>query len=289
MSDELLEWMSYRGQGRVDELPSASVGTAQRRAIDNLSVLGHAEMPDPSTWRIAAPCLAELPSDPGALHAAVLCGARTPGVLAQLSAACNTGNGAVVTTAADGLPSIIAIECQSRSALRRVAALAGIPLQDNAAFTLLACLPAIQAWPRQPCPMIGGRVKAVRRFSREELQWVEASLEEAAAARLGFFRIQRDYDWVSLLKLAQSESAYIDDRAGRLFVSAKLPAVSWNSATLSLRLPFALMPPTSVARALTLCTGRVPQYDRKARQVVFEGVNAAMLRLTLAITGLRLT
>ena len=289
MSDELLEWMSYRGQGRIDELPSANVGAAQRRAIDNLSVLGHAEMPNPLTWRIAAPCLAELPSARGTRHAAVLCGARTPGVLAQLLAACKAGNGAVVTTGADGLPSVVEVECRSRSGLRRVAALAGIPLQDDAAFTLLACLPAIQAWPRQPCPMIGGRVKAVRRFSREQLQWVDASLEEAAAARLGFFRIQRDYDWVSLLKLAQSESAYIDDRAGRLFVSAKLPAVSWNPATLSLRLPFALMPPASIARALALCTGRVPQYHRTARQVAFEGVNAAMLRLTLAITGLRLT
>lgn len=289
MSDELLEWMSYRGKGRIDELPSGVGSTSQRRAVDNLSVLGHAEMPSALTWRIAAPCLAELPSGPGARHAAVLCGARTPGVLAQLSAACKTGSGVVVTTAADGLPSIIEVECRSRSGLRRVAVLAGIPLQDNAAFTLLACLPAIQAWPRQPCPMIGGRVKAVRRFAREQLRWVDASLEEAAAAGLGFFRIQRDYDWVSLLKLTPSESAHIDDRAGRLFVAAKLPAVSWDPATLSLRLPFALMPPAPIARALALCTGRVPQYDCTARQVAFEGVNAAMLRLTLAITGLRLT
>lgn len=289
MSDELLEWMSYRGRGRIDDVPSDFVGTSKRRAIDNLSVLGHAEMPSPLTWRIAPPHLAELPYDPCARHAAVLCGARTPGVLARIFAACKTANGVVVIEAADGHPSIIEVECRNRSGIRRVAGLAGIPLQDDAAFTLLACLPAIQAWPRQPCPMIGGRVKAVRRFSQEQLQWVEASLEEAAAARLAFFRIQRDYDWVSLLKLAQSESAYIDDRAGRLFVSAKLPAVSWNPDTHSLRLPFALMPPASIARALALCTGRVPQYHRTARQVAFEGVNAAMLRLTLAITGLRLT
>jgi hypothetical protein len=289
MSDELLEWMSYRGQGRIDDLPYTVGGTSPRRAIENLSVLGHMEMPTPLTWRIAAPCLAELPFDPGGRHAAVLCGARTPGVLDRLSAACKAGNGVAVTAAGNGYPSIVEIECGSRSGLRRLAALAGIPLQDNAAFTLLACLPAILFWPRQPCPMIGGRVKAVRRFSREQLQWVEASLDEAVATRMGLFRIQRDYDWVSLLKSAQSESAYIDDRAGRLLVAAKLPAVSWDRATLSLRLPLQLVPPASIARALALCTGRVPQFDGKARQVVFEGVNAAMLRLTLCITGLRLT
>ena len=81
MSDELLEWMSYRGQGRIDELPSANVGAAQRRAIDNLSVLGHAEMPNPLTWRIAAPCLAELPSGPNARRAAVLCDPGPPVVV----------------------------------------------------------------------------------------------------------------------------------------------------------------------------------------------------------------
>ena len=109
MSDDLLEWMSYRGQGRIGELPSDSVGTSQRRAIDNLTVLGHAEMPSPLTWRVAAPCLAELPYEPGARHAAVLCGARTPGVLAKLSMACKASNSVLATAAVAGLPSIIRV------------------------------------------------------------------------------------------------------------------------------------------------------------------------------------
>jgi hypothetical protein len=290
MSDDLLEWMSYAGQGSIDDLPQelAGAGTARRRLIDNFVTLGHAEMLTASAWRIAVPCLAELPMEPAGRHAAILCGARTPGVLQRLTAACESGAGTLRNAAAGDLPSVFEVECSTRSDLRRVAARADIALQDDAAFTLLACLPAISSWPRQSCPMIGGRVGDVRRFSRDRLQWEKASLEEASNARSGFFRIQREYDWVSLLKVSQSESATIDDRAGRLFAAAKLRAVSWRRDELSLRVPTQLMPPAPISRALALCSGKPPGFDRKTHQLVFEGVNAAMLRLTLAITGLRL-
>jgi len=290
MSDTLLEWMSYAGQGRIDDLPQelAGTGTARHRLIDTLVTLGHAEVPTTSTWRIAVPCLAELPIEPSGRHVAVLCGARTPGVLHRLTAACESSSGTLRSAAAGHVPSIVEVECSSRSDLRRISMHAGIALQDEAAFTLLACLPTISSWPREPRAMIAGRVGEVRRFSRDRLQWQQTSLEEAAKARSGFFRIQREYDWVSLLKLGHAESASIDDRAGRLFVAAKLPAVSWCREDLTLRLPTQLIPPTPVARALALCSGKPPGFDRKDHQLVFEGVNAEMLRLTLAITGLRL-
>lgn len=289
MGDTLLEWLSYAGQGRIDDLPGDLGSAARRRLLDSLVMLGHVEMPTSSKWRVAPPCLAELPKGADDRHAAVLCGARTPGVLARLSQACEAGAGTLTVSEADGHPSIIEVECHARSNLRRIAANAGIPLQDNAAYTLLACLPSISAWPRQQSPMIGGRVRDVKRFSREQLQWVAATLEEATAAKSGLFRIQREYDWVSLIKLGPNESATIDERAGRLLAAAKLRAVSWHQETQALQLPTQLIPPPLIARALALCTGRLPSFDRKTHQLTFGGVNAAMLRLTLNITGLRLT
>lgn len=288
MGDTLLEWLSYAGQGRIDDLPADLVSGLRHKLMDRLVTLGHVEMLTASTWRVAPPCLAELPPGAAGCHAAVLCGARTPGVLTRLSAACEVGAGSLTASEVEGLPAIVKVECLTRSDLRRIAALSGVPLQDDAAFTLLACLPAIAAWPRQQSPMIAGRVRDVRRFSREQLQWVTATLEEATAARSGLFRIQREYDWVSLIKLSANESAIIDDRAGRLIAAAKLRAVAWEQTTQALRIPMQLIPPTPIARALTLCTGRLPSLDRKSHQLTFEGVNAAMLRLTLAITGLRL-
>lgn len=288
MGDTLLEWLSYAGQGRIDDLPGDLAPSARRRFVDSLVLLGHVEMPNPSTWRVAPPCLAELPIGPDGTHAAVLCGARTPGVLARLSGACETGKGTLKIAEAEGLPSMVKVECAARSDLRRIATQAGIALQDNAGYTLLACMPAVAAWPRHQVPMIVGRVRDVKRFSREQLQWVAATLEEAIAAKSGLFRIQREYDRVSLIKLGADVSATIDDRAGRLIAAAKLRAVHWQQDAQALALPMQLLPPAPIARALALCTGQLPSFDRKTHQLNFGGINAAMLRLTLAITGLRL-
>lgn len=289
MGDALLEWMSYVGLGRIDDLPGDEAPSARRRFMDSLVLLGHVETPTPSTWRVAPPCLAELPIGLDGTHAAVLCGARTPGVLARLSGASETGNGTLKIAEAADRPSMVKVECAVRSDLRSIASQAGIPLQDNAGYTLLACMPTVAAWPRQQVPMIAGRVRDVKRFSREKLQWVAATLEEATAAKSGLFRIQREYDWVSLIKLGADVSATIDDRAGRLIAAAKLRAVTWQQETHALSLPTQLMPPTPIARALALCTGQLPYFDRKTHQLTFGRINAAMLRLTLAITGLRHT
>jgi hypothetical protein len=289
MGDMQLEWLSYAGQGHIDDLPGDLAPAARRRFLDSLVMLGHVEMPTPSTWRVAPPCLAELPNGPDGRHAAVLCGARTPGVLGRLSRAREIGTGTLEVSETDDLPSLVKVGCAVRSDLRRIATQAGIPLQDNAGYTLLACIPAVAAWPRQQAPMIAGRVRDVKRFSREQLGWVAATLEEATAAKSGLFRIQREYDWVSLIKLGAGASATIDDRAGRLITAAKLRTVNWHSEAQALQLPTQLIPPAPIARALALCTGRLPSFDRKNRQLTFGGVNAAMLRLTLAITGLRLT
>jgi hypothetical protein len=43
MSDLLLEWMSFRGNGRLDELPAELTSGPPRRVLDDLSMLGHVE------------------------------------------------------------------------------------------------------------------------------------------------------------------------------------------------------------------------------------------------------
>ena len=48
MSDLLLEWMSFRTEGRLEELPSELIAGPPRRMLDDLSMLGHIEMPSAS-------------------------------------------------------------------------------------------------------------------------------------------------------------------------------------------------------------------------------------------------
>jgi hypothetical protein len=51
---------------------------------------------------------------------------------------------------------------------------------------------------------------------------------------------------------------------------------------------FVPFPPAAVARALTLCTGFLPRYEPASRRISFGDIPPEILRLTLAITGLRL-
>lgn len=289
MTDRLLEWMSFRGAGRIDDAPAdLAGGSPAHRAVDDFAMLGHLERVTATSWRIAPPVLAGLPGSVDGSVSAVLCGARTPAVLTGLAAACRGAGAQMALTPVPGRPAVVRVRAPSTSALAAVADEARLALQHDAAFTLLACTPAIRDWPRTPCPMVAGRVETVRRFSRSKVGWVSSTLAEAAAAKAGFFRIKRDWDWVSLLKSGVSQCAYIDDRAGRLAAAARLRAVTWTGESRVLSLPGQLFPPGTIARALALCTGALPQFDAASRRISFAGVTPEILRLTLAITGLRL-
>lgn len=287
MSDVLLEWMSFRNSGDVDDVPlDLAGGTRPQRIVDDLAMLGHLEAVDPRAWRIAPPVLAGMPHDSAEPATAVLCGARTPGVLARLGDACLDTGAEMMTAEVSNRPSVVRLIAASRQSLMAVADRAGIRLQDDAAFALLACLPAVNHWPRTPCPMVAGRVDSVRQFSRSELTWVDKTLSEATAAGSGLFRIKRDWDSVTILKSGVTDCTRIDDRAGRFIVAARRRLAKWDRQTQTLSFPLQLYPPVIIARALILCTGGLPVYGD--RRVHFRGVTPTVLRLALAITGLRL-
>jgi hypothetical protein len=289
VTDRLLEWMSFRRTGKISDVTPELAGTdAIRRTVDDLSILGHLELRTDASWKIAPPVLAGLPKVSDGPPSAVLCGARTPAIVASLTSACTSTGAQVITQAAKARPSVISVVAASYSELACVASAAGIYLQRDAAFTLLACTPTIRNWPRTPCPMVVGQVDMVRRFSRSSIGWITSTLAEATNARSGFFRVKRDWDWVSILKTDVAECAYIDDRAGRLATAAKLKVANWTTGSRTLDLPGQLFPPTLISRALTLCTGILPQYETATRRIRFAGIPAEILRLALEITGLRL-
>jgi hypothetical protein len=281
--------MSYRGAGRIADVPTELLGgLAVFRTLDDLTVLGHIERPDNSAWRVCPPVLAGLPGRRDEPARAVLCGARTAGVLTSLHAVCRNSAVEIVEIETNGRPPTIQVTAPTTTAIAAAAAESKLAFQREASFTLLACIPTIREWPRTPCTMVAGRVETVRRFSRSKMGWVTTDLREATSAKAGFFRIKRDWDWVSLLKTGVNECAYIDDRAGRVAVAAKLRAVSWSAGACELGLPSQLYPPAIIARALVLCTGALPHFEPTARRIIFSGISPDILNMTLALTGLRL-
>ena len=287
MTDLVLRWMSFRRSGKIADLGTDLTGGVNgRRLVEDMVTLGHAERTGADGWRIAPPVLAGLPSDLGA--AAVLCGARTPKLLESLGRASAEAGTQMNSEPRGTVPAKITVTAPSLDELVQVAEATGVPFQAEAGLHMLACTPSICQWPRTPFPMVEGRVDSVRRFSRSRMLWVTSTLAEATAAAKGFFRIKRDWDWVSLLKSGPTSASVIDDRAGRLAAAAKCKVVRWSRESGVLTLPAQLYPPTLIARGLVLCSGHLPNFDRDARQISFVGVQAEHLKLILALTGLRL-
>jgi hypothetical protein len=287
MTDRALEWMSYRRSGKIGDLPGDLIAAAsERRFVDDMVTLGHAEWTAPNAWRIAPPVLAGLRRD--GEFAAVLCGARTPKLLDSLAAGCSAAGTHLSEEPHGDRPTTVMVVASSQGLLADAAVRARISLQEDVAFRILACTPSVRHWPRTPCPIVQGRVETVRRFSRSRMHWVSSTLAEAAGASTGFFRVQRDWDWVSLIKSSAQDAALIDDRAGRMAVAAKCKVVRWTRDSGMLSLPAQIYPPGIIARALALCSGELPRFDRETRQIKFAGVRPEHLRLFLALTGLRL-
>lgn len=287
MTDAALHWMSFRRSGKIADLGADLTGrTPARRLLGDLVALGHAEMTGVDGWRVAPPVLAGLPREVGS--SAALCGARTPALIETLRTASDASACQIGVSPQSGGPAVITVTAPSRDALVHFAESAGLPFQAEAGLHLLACSPSIREWPRTPFPMVEGRVDSVRRFSKSRMRWVASSLAEATAATKGFFRIKRDWDWVSLLKNGPGSASLIDDRAGRLAAAAKAKAARWSREGSVLSLPAHLYPPTLMARGLVLCSGCLPNFDREAMQISFAGVQPEHLRLFLALTGLRL-
>jgi hypothetical protein len=288
MNDELLEWISFRQTGRIGDFQVDGHERTRGIISSNLSALGHIESLQNSGWRVAPPTLACIPSAVSSAFSGVLCGARTLGLLSKLGNACRHNGATIQVDAQSAGPKRILISALSIDVLADVAAQAGILFQRDAGYTLLACLPSISAWPRQSCKLPGGKVGLVKRFSGREARWLPATLDDAHSSAKGFYRIQRDWDWVNILKLGQSEYASIDERAGRLLTAAKHRHARWTPDDRKFSLPGTLLPPAYIARALVLCSGLLPSFDKTNSRITFSNIGPEMLRLILAITGLKL-
>jgi hypothetical protein len=290
MKDRLLEWMSYRSQGNAADLPpDLAVAEERRWLLEDMAVLGHIEVDFDGKWRIAPPTLADTSDETDQTHAGVICGARTRGVTERLFSACELHGGSLESSAqADGRPDRVVVSAPTSQALSAIAASARMRRQRDAGFSILACLPAIRSWPRTPCPMVEGNVEDVSRFSKSELKWKSSSLDAARQAVRGLFRIKRDWTTVTLIKSGRDTQAQIDLHAGRLAAVAGAKRLHLDLQARTLRLPLALKPPILISRALTLCSGALPEIDWETRQLIYRDIPIKTARLAVSITGLRL-
>jgi hypothetical protein len=290
MTDRLLEWISYRESGRTNDLPSALVAEGSPyRIIQDLAVLGHVELETDNRWRVAPPVLAALGEESERSATAVLCGARTRGLMGRVAKACADQGAEMQSILQSERPQCLMVTAATTSDLCTIATAAAINWQRDAAFTLLASLPTIATWPRVPCPMVAGKVEEVRRFSKSKLRWTASSLEEARSAARGLFHIKRDWKPIYLMKDGKDAQSEIDSAAGRLAVAAGARKLQLDTKSHSLRIPGALRPPTLICRSLALCSGMLPEFGNEKRDLAFREISHRIAHLAMSVTGLRLT
>src|ERR1044072_1226811 len=81
--------MSYRERGHNDDLPEDHLPPDKPSWIlSDLAMLAHAETAPDGRWRVTQPVLAAIGDGSEETKTAVLCGARTRGVLNRLSQSC---------------------------------------------------------------------------------------------------------------------------------------------------------------------------------------------------------
>lgn len=286
--DDLLQWLSFRQSGSRKDLPEAQLARREPAIVLwRMAVLAHIEIQSQGRWSVVPPTLAGLGND-GSVYSAILCGARTPGVVAKLRRACDALAASVEELALESQPSRIWVRAFRPGDLERIAEHANFAYQADAGFALLAALPAIADWPRECIPAVSGRAARVTRFSRRQLRWINSSLGEAAESAKGLFRIRRDWDSVTVLKRGAGCHCSIDTAAGRLAVARGLKTARFDAASGRFEIPTALTPPAMMARGLTLASGIMPVRDRASGLWRFAGVPQRTATLALGLMELRL-
>lgn len=176
--DLVLEWLSFRGHGRLSDLTSSVAALmdglpyvrtkAAREYLRRLQVLGHLDLLwSENSWRIRPTVLTQLP---GSSAFAVVIGKRTPGLENGLEAEIALHKVDPPKTAASSLydPKILLIEYDGEAELREVAANAGALFIPCAALSMAANLPLVGLGPRSAGPnTYGSAIEMFNAFQRK--------------------------------------------------------------------------------------------------------------------------
>lgn len=265
--NNLLLWMTAKRAGSQRSFTvraaESDPGSGRQRAPWhrvaqwNLARLCHAEFGDASIgagWRIAPPVIAA--GSPTGPCAAVLCGARAPGMVQRLSES-RTAT-LQISVQADG-PDIAELAAPDRSSLEAAAADAGIPLQWHSSLLLLTASIAPKARVLEPIQRPTGNW-SVERFSKSRLRWVESSMDECERSKHGLFRFQSEIRReVALIEGSRAFSCDPSEAKFRI-LRRRNRALAYDRHTAEFSVVPACRPPLLIERALILCSGSLPAF-----------------------------
>jgi hypothetical protein len=254
----------------------------------NLQRLAHAEFfarGCEGGWRIAPPVLA-IREDETVGWTGILCGARSPSLAARLQEA-SIGNAAVHAEELDGAPTLYRFEAK-RAFLTRLAAQARLHLQADAPLAIMGCLPPLshRALPA-PGSLPVGRDWKFERFSAHNLNWTEASREEAISTSEGLFRCRFRQQWLYFLCIRGAAYEMRQGQIGKYYLLARRRrrVLRYDPLARMLSMPASCRPPLLLERSLILFTGKLPSFDAQNTTLTYAGIPPLAARSAARLLG----
>lgn len=248
----------------------------------NLERLAHAEFRRrdcENGWRIVPPALASVEHKNGV--SAFLCGARTDLLMEQIKSASEDLD-FNMTSQAD-CPDRIEIGADSNIELKRVAKVVGLRFAPRAGRVLLCAVPPIDDWQLKTVAELpfGGDWE-VHQFSARTLGWLSATADEARSVSFGLFRFQVRYQPQYYIR-ARDKEYRLPVQLGKYLVlkRSRRHVVAYDVDMKTLSVPVSCRPPLLVDRALTLCSGLIPQIE--SGRLVYQNVSKATAVTTASL------
>ena len=300
-AEELLIWMSAREKGSWPQFRSAvdryyteqnlieaSGGpskdseetkfSAHQMLRFELQRLAHVEFNSAGTmihWRVAPPSLAV--HEIGGEWKGVLCGARHPKLMNKL-AKIDAFDFHNISSMPD---KIICIYVDLQSLIQTTTDL-GLTIQLDAPASILAAIPPVDdPRCRKPEKLFEGPGWIIQRFSTSKLAWVGASQEDPIKTDTGLFRYRMKYRQFSFLRW-RGKTFEIDAQAGKFIVlkhRGLRKHIVYDSNLRLFAVPASLRPPLLIERALILCTGSLPHYEKNTGRLEYSGIPIRIAQL----------
>jgi hypothetical protein len=161
-------------------------------------------------------------------------------------------------------PDQILINAEDGDALAAAADQAGLFLHDDAPAALLASLPPVDdPRVRRQTELPVGSDWRIERFSTEDLVWRSATVDDARAASSGLFRFSFRHQ-THVLLCSKGAVARIPGQVGKYLVlrRRRRQVLRYETSKRTLSMPTSCRPPFLIERALIMCSGLPPSYDR---------------------------
>jgi hypothetical protein len=313
--DRVLQWISEKGSGTLDEFKEAWDWLNQttdrdwfrdgaRKAwmeISDLAALGHIEISweDKKEWAVAPPVLTMLPNSG---CRALLAGARNLALVDPEALAEGTGESMLNAVIREGDfdayaeclpqyrgsgkgPSAIVVAADSPNEIRRLAEATGIGFSYSVSGELAAMFPSLSSyadmWQARPLP----QGHSVEVFDADTIRWI--SCYDTEDLEPGLYAVKLSWDIVHILQIAPGISLDVSKEHGvyrRLSWEGR-NVLEYSESARELWLPTRAPLPPMQAKAATLSSGMLPKYEKRHMDgIVYVNITADLAeRIALSL------